>query len=258
MSAGKYVSDIVTIIEFDLRKLRHDPTQGLTRLVQPILWLALFGTVMSQTRAFPTGTYTFMQFLTPGVLAQSVMFIAIFYGISIVWERDLGQLNKLLCTPTARSSIILGKTLSAGIRSTIQGIGVLIIAFVMQINLSFTVWSVLGIIVLTILFGVIFSSLSICLASFFTTRERMMGIGQALTMPLFFASNAIYPLSLMPDWVRYIAHFNPLTYIVDAMRSLLLPDYPSSFPLILDVSVIVLAALIMVTFASVRFKKMVS
>lgn len=256
LSLVRYFSSILTLAEFDLRKLKHDSMQIWVRLIQPVLWLAIFGTVMSNFRILPAGYTDYKQFLAPGVLAQSVMFVAIFYGITIVWERDLGQLNKLISTPTSRSAIVLGKTLSAGIRGIFQAVAILILAAIMRINISLNPLNILGILVITILFGMCFSSLSICLASVFKTRERMMGIGQAITMPLFFASNAIYPLSMMPNWIKYIATINPLTYIVNAIRTLMITNDFSQFPL--DIAVIVGSTAILVALASWRFNKMVS
>jgi ABC-2 type transport system permease protein len=256
VNLARYFSSILTLVEFDLRKLKHDSLQVWVRLVQPVLWLAIFGTVMSNFRVLPAGYTDYRQFLAPGVLAQSVMFVAIFYGITIVWERDLGQLNKLISTPTSRSAIVLGKTLSAGIRGIFQAVAILILAFLMRINISLNPLNMLGILVITVLFGMCFSSLSICLASIFKTRERMMGIGQAITMPLFFASNAIYPLSMMPAWIKYIATINPLTYIVNAIRALMITNDFSQFPL--DIAVIVGSTAILVSLASWRFSKMVS
>ncbi len=256
LSFGRYLSNILTLAEFDLRKLKHDSMQVWIRLIQPVLWLAIFGTVMSNFRVLPAGYTDYRQYLTPGVLAQSVMFVAIFFGITIVWERDLGQLNKLLSTPMSRSAIVLGKTLSAGIRGIFQAAAILILALIMRIDISYNPLNILGVLIITIIFGMCFASLSICLASIFKTRERMMGIGQAITMPLFFASNAIYPLNLMPTWVKYIAIVNPLTYIVNAFRTLLVTNDFSQFPI--DIAVIIGTTSLLIALASWRFRKMVS
>jgi ABC-2 type transport system permease protein len=194
--------------------------------------------------------------MTPGVLAQSVMFVAIFYGVTLVWERDLGLLNKLLSTPTPRSAIVLGKAFSAGIRGIIQALAVLVLALILRVDISLNPLRLLGVFVIIILFGMCFSSLSMCLASLFRTRERVMGIGQAITMPLFFASNAIYPVSLMPKWLQVIAAINPLSYIVDALRVLLLPGYQSNFTI--DILVIILATVILVSLAGWSFKRIIS
>lgn len=82
--------------EMEARKLLHDLTELITRAVQPILWLGIFGEALSKVRAIPTGSYSYLQFITPGILTQSVTFTSIFYGISIIWERDMGLLQKSL------------------------------------------------------------------------------------------------------------------------------------------------------------------
>jgi ABC-2 type transport system permease protein len=226
--------------------------------VQPALWLLVFGEVFTKIKAIPTGNYTYLQFMTPGVLAQSVMFVAIFYGITIVWERDLGILNKLLASPAPRSAIVIGKTLSAGLRGVFQAIMVVILALILQVKISFNPLHLLGVLIIVILLGMTFASLSLTIASFFKTRERVMGIGQALTMPLFFASSAIYPISVMPTWIKAIATINPLSYIVDALRRMLLSGYTSTTPLTTDILAIVLSTAVLVTAASLSFRRIVS
>ena len=256
MNLKRYLSNVFTLTEFELRKLKHDPTQIWMRSVQPALWLLVFGEVFTKIRAIPTGQYTYLQFMTPGVLAQSVMFVAIFYGINVVWERDIGLLNKLLSTPAPRSTIVLGKALSAGVRGIFQAITVLILALIIRVNLSLNPLAILGLFAIIILFGMCFSSLSMSLASVFRTRERMMGIGQAITMPLFFASNAIYPISLMPGWLKAIATVNPLSYVVDAMRALLVTGDFSN--MIVDLFAIALATAVLIVLASLSFRRIIS
>jgi len=127
---------------------------------------------------------------------------------------------------------------------------------IIRVRLSLDLQSVLGVFVIIILFGMCFASLSMSLAPIFRTRERMMGIGQAITMPLFFASNAIYPLSLMPGWLRAIAVVNPLSYVVDAMRALLVTGDFSSLGR--DLLALLIATTAMIVLASLSFKKILS
>lgn len=256
MNFKKYFSSVLTFTEFELRKIRHDSSQIWMRSIQPALWLLVFGEVFTKLRAIPTGQFSYLQFMTPGVLAQSVMFVAIFYGITLVWERDLGLLNKLLSTPAPRSAIVLGKALSAGVRGIFQAIAVLLLALVIRVDISLNPLHILGVFVIIIVFGMCFSSLSMFLASILRTRERMMGIGQAITMPLFFASNAIYPISLMPGWLKAIATVNPLSYIVDAMRALLITGDLSTLPI--DILAITIATAVLLTLASLSFRRIIS
>jgi len=256
MPVIRLITDIFTITDFELRKVWHDVSQVFIRAVQPILWLLVFGEVFAQrSLGFVPAGYNYLQFLTPGVLAQSVIFVAIFYGFNLVMDRDMGLLHKLLSTPIPRYSIVLGKTLSAGVRAVIQALVVFILAMVLRVHLVLTPVSVIGVLVVIIMTGMCFSSLSIFLASFFKTRERVMGIGQAIIMPLFFASSAIYPIDIMPAWLKVVAHINPLSYIVDSLRAFLVTaDYSH---LAIDFGVTVLAAAVFITLASTSFSRII-
>ncbi|MDD4984483.1 MAG: ABC transporter permease [Dehalococcoidales bacterium] len=255
MNAARSITGVSAITEFELRRVFHDPSQIFIRAIQPLLWLVVFGAVMAKVRVLPTTDYSYLQFLTPGVLAQSVVFMAIFLGANLVWERDRGLLHKLLSTPIPRQSIIIGKALSAGVRSIFQATLICILALVINVDLSVNPVHILGVMLIVVLAGMCFSSLSICLASLFKTRERMMGIGQAITMPLFFASSAIYPLDLMPGWLRVMSRVNPLTYVVDALRALLLTGDFSH--LVIDVGIAVASVAILVSLAVLAFRRII-
>ena len=224
-----FVRQSVAIAETELRKLARDPTELLTRAVQPALWLIVFGEVFTRVRAIPTGNLTYLEFLAPGVLAQSVLFSAIFFGIAVIWERDLGIIHKLLVSPAYRGALVMGKALSAGLRGLSQGVIIYVLALVMGIHLQFSPLPLLGVASIVMLGSALFATFSLIVACIVKTRERFMGIGQVLTMPLFFASNAIYPLAIMPPWLRAVARVNPLTYLVDALRGLMVQGGHSAF-----------------------------
>ncbi|MGE5582583.1 MAG: ABC transporter permease [Bacillota bacterium] len=243
------------MIDMEVRKLSHDFTELLTRVIQPVLWLTIFGQAMSKARTIPTGKFTYLQFMTPGILAQSVVFIAIFYGISIIWERDLGVLQKFLVTPTPRLALVTGKMAAAGIRGISQAVIVIIVALLLRIQLHLSVLGALGVILIIILGAGFFAGLSMIIASIVKVRERFMGIGQLLTMPLFFASNAIYPIKIMPGWLQVIAGVNPLSYMVDALRSMILTNNFSQ--LLLDFVVMILATAIVAVIGSKQYPKVV-
>src|SRR5690242_17994874 len=186
-------SRVYTLCLVEVQKLRHDRTELLTRAIQPILWLVIFGTTFSRIRAIPTGDVPYLDFLAPGVIAQSALFIAIFYGIQIIWERDAGVLTKLLVTPTPRSALVAGKAFAAGVRSVAQAAIVVVVAALMGVGMTWNPVRLLGVVVVVMLGAAFFSCLSLSIAGVALKRDRLMGIGQAITMPLFFASNALYP-----------------------------------------------------------------
>ncbi len=242
----RFFEKTAAITEIEIRKLSHDPIELITRAVQPTLWLVVFGQVFSQIRAIPTGDLRYLDFMTPGILAQSVLFVAIFYGIAVIWERDLGIVHKFLVSPTPRVALVLGKALSAGVRGLSQAVIIFVLALVMGVNVRWNLFAMLGVLLAVILGAAFFSTFSLILASFLKTRERFMGIGQVLTMPLFFASNAIYPTAIMPPWLQAIAHINPLSYQVDAMRGLMLVNGVSAFGIGTDFAVLFLATAVVV------------
>ena len=217
-----FLRQTLAVAEAEVRKLRHDPMELLTRAIQPLLWLVVFGRVFGRLREIPTGQLSYLDFMAPGILAQSVLFIAIFYGISVIWERDLGILHKFLVSPASRVALVSGKALSAGVRAMSQAMIIYAVAALMKIHLRLSVGAVLGVLASIALGAAIFSTFSLAVACVVKTRERFMGIGQVLTMPLFFASNAIYPVAIIPGWLQVIAHSNPLSYEVDALRAMML------------------------------------
>jgi ABC-2 type transport system permease protein len=206
----------------ELRKLRHDHLDIFTRSVQPLLWLFIFGTALRRNRSLSGGFHDYRAYLAPGVMAQAALFIAIFFGLAVIWERDVGQLQRLLATPIPRLAIVLGKATGAGVRALTQALVLLGVLAIARIDILWSVWRVAGALVLLLLATGGFACLSMILASLVRTRERFMGIGQLVMMPLFFASSALYPLAIMPGWLQVVAHVNPLTYEVHGMRQLLL------------------------------------
>jgi ABC-2 type transport system permease protein len=249
------LTSALTIAEMEARKIRHDSTELWMRGVQPALWLLIFGEVFNSIRGLAPGGYSYIQYIAPGVLAQSVLFVAIFYGITIVWERDVGLLTKLLSTPSPRLSVVVGKALAAGVRGIFQGVMIFALALIVGVNLRFDPIDVAGVFIVVVMFAMCFASFSMTLASLLKTRDRMMGIGQAITIPLFFGSNAIYPVSLMPVWLQTISRFNPLSYVVDAMRSMLLTGDYSGLPV--DIFALLLSTVIFIGCASTMLKRLI-
>jgi ABC-2 type transport system permease protein len=240
-------SRIVTLCIVELQKIRHDRSEIYTRAVQPILWLAVFGETFTRIHAIPTGSVPYLDYLAPGIIAQSAMFIAIFYGIMIIWERDAGVLTKLLVTPTPRAALITGKAFASGTKAIIQAVVVMIFAAILGVGMTANPLKLLGVAVLVVLGSAFFSCLSMSIAGIVLTRDRLMGIGQAITMPLFFSSSALYPTSVMPGWLQPFSKANPLSYEVDGLRGLLIGT-PAHVPL--DFAVLIFASVLSITAAA--------
>lgn len=215
----------IVLTELEVRKLLHDPSDLFVRAAQPVLWLVIFGQVFARIRAIPSNGLPYLDFMAAGILAQSVLFVAIFSGgMSIIWERDLGTIHKFLASPTPRAAMVLGKALSAGVRGFCQVIVIYLLSILIGVHLNLNPLAFLGVLLVVFLGAACFCTFSLIIGCLVKSRERFTGIGQLLTMPLFFASNAIYPIALMPLWLRLIAHLNPLTYMVDALRGTMLEN----------------------------------
>ncbi|HUA20240.1 MAG TPA: ABC transporter permease [Bryobacteraceae bacterium] len=241
-----FVLQILVVAEADIRKLIHDPMELFTRMLQPVLWLVVFAPVFSRARVIPTGGMRYLDFMAPGILAQSVLFGAIFYGVSLIWERDAGILHKFLVSPASRTALVAGRALASSVRSIFQAALIYFVALLLSVALRLEPWRIGAVLLAVMLGSAVFSTFSLIAACVVKSRERFMGIGQVLTMPLFFASNAIYPLSLMPAWLRALALVNPLSYQVDLLRALMVHGGQSIFGIGVDLGVqcLALAALL--------------
>lgn len=252
-----FVEKTLVIAEIDLRKLRHDPTELITRAIQPALWLLIFGQVFSQVRAIPTGDLRYLDFMAPGILAQSVLFISIFYGLHTIWERDAGTLHKFLVSPTPRSALVFGKAISAGVRGLAQTVIIYALALLLGVQINWNPLAILGVMLAVMLGAGCFACISMIIACIVKNRERFMGIGQLMTMPLFFASNAIYPISIMPGWLQFISRINPLTYEVDALRALMLAGQTSGIGLLTDYVVLLVSLIVLVAIATKLYPRVI-
>ncbi len=246
----RFAEDAWTVAGAELRKLAHDPSDLVTRAVQPILWLLVFGQVLARARAIPTGSLGYIDFLSPGILAQSALFSAIFFGIAVIWERDLGVLHKYLVSPASRASLVTGKALAGGVRSLVQAAVIYVVAALIGVHLQLGVPQIAGVALVVVLGSAGFATFSLVIACIVRTRERFMGIGQVLTMPLFFASSAVYPIGVMPDWLQVFARVNPLTYQVDALRALMVQGGTATFPIPLDIAVLGATVVVLIAIAS--------
>lgn len=188
--------------------------------------------------------------MTPGILAQSVLFAAIFYGIAVIWERDLGVVHKLLVSPAYRGSLVVGKAFSAGFRGIIQTFIIYVIALAMRVPINWKPLAILGVLFAVALGSAVFSTFSLVIACIVKSRERFMGIGQVLTMPLFFASSAIYPLAMMPRRLQVFAVLNPRTYLVDSLRGIMIEGGQSLHPFSADLAVMALIFVILASIAA--------
>lgn len=234
----------------ELKKWYKTPIILILSLIQPVIWLGLFGKAMnfgaiftgssfnipglnipkaeldylsSQIMKQTFGTTDYFSFLAAGMLSFISLFMAMQSGMSVVWDRRLGFLNKELSTPLARGTIPIGKVFASILRGLTQAATVLIIAVLLGLDVShLTVVGVLGTFAGIFLMVMGFSSLFVMLAVRSSSQDTQMMIVNLLNLPLIFASNAMFPAKLMPSWLQPIVRVNPVSYATDISRQLLL------------------------------------
>lgn len=252
---NEHLRVILSMIELEIRRLLHDRTEMYVRAVQPMLWLLIFGHVLGAMNSIPTGGIPYTDYITAGVLVQSTTTIAIFFGLIIIWERESGVLKKLVASPAPKSAIVAGRSMAAGTRALSQAIIIVPFAMLIGVNVLLNPFYLAAAMIVVFISSSGFAALSILVASFFKTRERFMGLGQVIVLPLFFGSNALYPLSSMPPILRDFASINPMTYMVDALRGFLITgDLTHILP---DLAVIAVFTFGMIGIASIFFKRII-
>jgi ABC-2 type transport system permease protein len=245
----------------DLRKWYTNPTQLFVSLIQPIIWLGLFGkalnfgsfiagsgaTIAQQDIILKSffGTTSYFSFLSCGMLAFIVLFTSAFSGMSVVFDRRFGFLNKALSTPVARGSIVMGKILQSVGRSLIQAAVVLVIAVALGMDTAhFTPQGIAGAFVIIFLMAVGLSALFTVLALRSGDWQTQMAIINLLNLPLLFASNALFPVKIMPAWLQDVVKVNPVSYAVDGIRHVLIGATGMN-SLLLDFAVVIGFAIIL-------------
>jgi ABC-2 type transport system permease protein len=227
----------------------------------PIIWLALLGTalgsMMKSSPLLPEGM-NYVQFIAPGIIGMAILFTSIFSGISIIFDREFGFLKEILVAPVSRVSIVLGKALGGTTTAMIQGTIMFILALFFGVSFSSELGVVGGILVTIVfmfLIGLSFVSIGIAIASKIQSMEGFQAIMSFLIMPMFFLSGALYPLDVLPDWIRVLTYIDPLTYGVDGLRYAIQGSEVAQFPLWLDLGVLVLFSGGMVLLGAYLFKK---
>jgi len=246
-------SETVAIFEKELRTTVHNPTERIVRLIRPMLWLLLFGSVIKLVSIAPGINY--QQFMLPGILINAIVVTAMSHGMTLKWEFDLGILNRMLAAPVARTAIVLGKALSCVVKGLIEGTIFLILAWVIQIKFYPEVLTVLLSAGILTIFVIGVASFGMMLAIVLKSREAYVGIVGLVATPSLFASNSLYNLNQMPRWLQILAEVNPVTYAVDFIRRLLIYQAFDSLPLLLDTAVLAFFSLIMLMLAALVFSR---
>ncbi|HEU4324904.1 MAG TPA: ABC transporter permease [Roseiflexaceae bacterium] len=222
-------------------------------LIQPILWVALFGLGMGALVGQINGN-DYLSFMLPGILALTALGGAAGGGMSLLDERLRGILKEYLVAPIPRLSILLGNAASTTTKALLQVVLILVLGALLGARISADPLGLLGLFVLLTLFTIGFAGLALAVAARSSSIMGYHGMLFLFNLPLLFASNALYPLEQLPGWIRAVAMLNPATYLIDASRALAFGSQPS-IPIWLSLAVVTLLALAGTWLALVSFRR---
>jgi ABC-2 type transport system permease protein len=257
--ARAFLSETFVLYQRSMKKLLRRRVAVYFSLIQPVIWMLLFGQIFNRiagANAQAFGGKSYFQFFVPSVLLQTLLFGAAQSGIGIINDMQSGFLGKLLTTPVHRMAILLGRILGDLTRMILQGLLILLIAWLAgqlqtdRVRYEYGLLGVLGALSVALIFGMGLASFNVFLALKTRNTESTFLIANFLTLPLLFTSSAQLPIPLLPDWLQHVARVNPVTYAIDAMRVLLNGPYavPDAEPGRLVVqAVLILSAIAAVT-----------
>jgi ABC-2 type transport system permease protein len=203
----------------ELLRFKQDRARMFAMLLQPLLFIFVMGTGLGSIVDTGGGT-SFRTFLFPGVLATSVLFTAAFAGISLVWDREFGFLREMMVAPISRASIIWGKCLGGAIVATGQSL--VLLALVGTVGIPYAPVLLVELIGCLFLGSLFLTALGVLLSTRIKTVQGAMPMLQLLITPMMFLSGSLFPLGGLPTWLSVITRLNPLTYVVQPMRHLVL------------------------------------
>jgi len=198
------------------------PMWTLFTLVQPLIWLVIFGQLfrnMAQLPGFPTASYT--DFFVPGVLIMTVLFGSSWSGVSLLREIQSGTVDKMLVSPVSRVAVVLSRVLHSTAQVVVQVLIMLTVAWALGARLNLNPFYLGLSMLIVLMLGLCFAAVSNGFAIALQREEPLVIIGNLMTLPLMFFSTALVPASFMPDWIKYIATINPINYAVEAVRDVL-------------------------------------
>lgn len=235
----------------EVKKFLRSPSRIIGALGQPLFYLLALGYGLGAVfQAAGKGDY--IEFLVPGIIGMSIIFTSIFNGMSVIWDRQFGFLKETLVAPVSRFSIMLGRTLGGATVAALQGLIVLILTFFFGFH-PYSWPLVIVAFFIMLLVAMLFSSLGIMVGSLLSDMQGFQLIMNFLVMPMFFLSGSLFPLQGVPSLLLLIAKIDPLSYGVDALRTVLINV--SAFGLTLDLAVLGVVTLVFLGFGSYFFSK---
>jgi ABC-2 type transport system permease protein len=243
---------IYTLWLREVKRYGREKSRLISSFIQPMLWLVIFGSGMRFSSTVSGIDY--QKFIFPGIVGQTLLFTSMFMGISVIWDREFGFLKEILVAPVSRVSVFVGKMLGGSTDAVIQGSFVFLYSFLVGITFDPVAFLISLPIMMLITFGMV--SIGLILASLMGSLEGYGVIQTFVNLPLFFLSGALFPLTYVPQWLKWVSVVDPLTYGVDALRTLILKvTWTPIYPLYYNILLLIVFDLAMILVGSVIFAR---
>jgi ABC-2 type transport system permease protein len=246
------IRGIYTLWLREVKRYTREKTRLISSFFQPVIWLVIFGSGMR----FSTGVagIEYQQFIFPGIIGQTLLFTSMFMGISVIWDREFGFMKEILVAPISRTSVFVGKMLGGSTDAVAQGSLVFLFGFLVGVRFDLEAFLLSIPLMIIITFGLV--SIGLVLASVMESLESFGVIQTFVNLPIFFLSGALFPLEHVPKWLQWFSIIDPLTYGVDALRTIILKEsWTPLFPIELDILVILAFDGLMIIIGTLVFNR---
>ncbi len=235
----------------DVKRFFRAKSRIIGIMLMPVFFLLGLGLGLGSLVHLSTGG-SYLDFVVPGIIGMSLLFTSISSGTAVLWDRQFGFLKEILVTPNSRASIVIGRIFGGATTALLQSLIVVIVSVLVGFSISLTAITALSIVFMALI-AATFIGLGLTLGSLLNDFQGFQLVTGFFTFPLFFLSNSIFPISVLPQWVRFITYFNPLTYGIDGIRATLLGT--GVFPIWIDLLAMVVSTAIMVGLAVIAFNR---
>lgn len=241
----------------EVKRYLRDRTRIVSSFFQPLLWIVVFGLGLGAIVKVSVPGLSYQQLIFPGIIGQTLLFTAMFMGISVIWDRDFGFLKEVLVAPVSRFTLFMGKMIGDSTDALIQGIIVFVLGIVLGLGIDPLTFFIALPVMFLITIGLV--SIGLIIASFMGSLESFGAIQSFINLPLFFLSGALFPISNFPDWLQVVAKANPMSYGVDALKMIILGGVWEPLqlqPLFIDLAVVGVFDIIMIGIGTWAFTRM--
>lgn len=232
MISSHYIQEVSALLMRWVRRLSREKFSMLFTLIQPMLfWLIFFGSLFERaadTQIFQVPHY--MSFLTAGVVVMTVLNNGLSGGVDLLFDKENGFLERLMSTPIHRTSVIVSRYLFVMVITSLQILVILTVAFFFGVTTETGLFGVALILLVGMMFGIGLTAISMAMAFSVKSHGDFFSVLGFLSLPMIFLSSALVPLSAMPGWMRSVAYLNPMTWVIEAVRPLIISGWESAIP----------------------------